>query len=270
MKLCVLMSAYNDEKYICQAIDSILGQTYADFEFIIVDDGSSDATGAMLRAYAGKDERVRLLRSDTNRGLASALNFGLSHTNADLVARMDADDISLPDRLEKQMRYLSQHPEVCVLGTYCEDIDENGDHTGRIRRMPTGIAKNADLVWTNPVIHPSIVFRREPILSLGGYNAMLRRRQDYDLWFRVVAQGLKIDNLPEVLLLYRETTETYRKNSSKAMWEQAKIGIQGCRMVRAKPLAYVGVLLPYLQSLLPLKWRRAAKRALSVVDPRGR
>jgi glycosyltransferase involved in cell wall biosynthesis len=270
MTLCVLMATYNDEKYIAAALDSILSQTYGDFELLVINDGSSDGTEGILREYARKDGRVRVVLCDKNTGLASALNLGLRETGADLVARMDADDVALPDRLEKQMEYLAAHPEIDVLGTFCEDIDEFGDRTGRIRRMPLGSEKNAALVWTNPVIHPTIMFRRDRIMRLGGYNATLRRRQDYDLWFRVIAAGMKIDNIPEVLLLYRETADTYRKNGVRAMWDQANIGLKGCRKVSAKPLAYLGVLFPLLTSLMPLTWRRAAKRALTTVDPRGR
>lgn len=270
MKLCVLMATYNDERYIAAALDSILSQTYGNFELLVVNDGSSDGTAAILHEYSSKDDRVRTVDCDKNTGLASALNLGLRHTVAELVARMDADDVALPDRLEKQVEYLEAHPEIDVLGTFSEDIDDLGNRTGRIRRMPLGAEKNAALVWTNPVIHPTIMFRRDRIMRLGGYNGALRRRQDYDLWFRVVAAGMKIDNIPEVLLLYRETVDTYRKNGPRAMWEQAKIGLRGCRMVHARPLAYLGVVFPFLASLMPLTWRRIAKRTLLSVDPRGR
>jgi glycosyltransferase involved in cell wall biosynthesis len=264
------MATYNDEKHIAAALDSILSQTYRGFELLVVNDGSSDGTAAILLEYASKDVRVRVVDCDKNAGLASALNRGLRQTSADLVARMDADDIALPDRLERQIQYLEAHPEIDVLGTFCEDIDDLGNRTGRIRRMPVGAERNADLVWTNPVIHPTIMFRRDRIMHLGGYNASLRRRQDYDLWFRVVAAGMKIDNIPEVLLLYRETADTYRRNGPRAMWEQAKIGLRGCRMVQAGALAYLGVLFPFLTSLMPLTWRRVAKRMLMNIDPRGR
>ncbi len=104
MTLCVLMATYNDEKHIVAALDSILSQTYRDFELLVVNDGSSDGTAAILFEYASKDVRVRIINCDKNAGLASALNLGLRQTAADLVARMDADDIALPDRLDRQMQ----------------------------------------------------------------------------------------------------------------------------------------------------------------------
>ena len=266
MKLCVLMATYNDERYLTSALDSILSQTYADFELLVVNDGSRDLTPDILKHYAALDSRIRVLDCKTNGGLARALNLGLAQTQAQFVARMDADDIALPQRLQRQMDYLQAHPEIDVLGTFSEDIDESGRRTGR---MPVGIRKNADLVWTSPVVHPTVVFRAEKIKQLAGYDETLRRRQDYDLWFRVIASGMKIDNLPEVLLLYRETTETFRKNGVRAMWQQTKIGLKGCRKIGAGPIAYIGVVVPLITSLLPLSWRRVAKRALSKVDPRG-
>lgn len=269
MKLCVLMATYNDERYLQSALDSILNQTYTDFELLVVNDGSTDRTVDILQHCAARDARIRVVNCEANGGLARALNIGLAQTRAQFVARMDADDIALPQRLQRQMDYLQAHPEIDVLGTFSEDIDESGRRTGRIRRMPVGVRKNADLVWTNPVIHPTVVFRADKIKQLAGYDETLRRRQDYDLWFRVVASGMKIDNLPEVLLLYRETAETFRKNSATAMWQQAKIGLRGCRKIGAGPVAYMGVVVPLITSLLPLSWRRVAKRVLSKVDPRG-
>jgi glycosyltransferase involved in cell wall biosynthesis len=265
----VLMATYNDERYVEAAARSILAQSFHDFEFLIVDDASSDETPRILSRLAREDDRMRVLRLAENVGLAAALNIGLEAATSPIIARMDGDDISRPDRLEAQLLHLREHPEIDILGTYARDIDEAGVPTGEVRKVPLSPSQARRLVWTGPVIHPSAVFRRDRILAIGGYDPGLRRRQDYELWFRAVGAGLVIANLPEPFLDYRVRNGAGRTDIRRA-WEQAGIGWRGCRLVKAGPIAYLGITFPLVVSLAPERYRRRLKKMLSFLDPRKR
>lgn len=197
----VLMPVYNGERFLAEAIDSILGQTFTDFEFVIVDDGSTDASPAILADYASRDPRIRVL-TQANAGIVAALNRGLAECRAPLVARMDADDISLPTRLERQVAFLGGHPAVAVVGTAFQLVSDTGG-AGPVVRHATGHAAIVrGLRRGNCLAHPTVMMRRDPIQAVGGYREFLRHAEDYDLWTRV-AERHELANLPECLLRYR-------------------------------------------------------------------
>lgn len=198
-RVTVLMAVYNGERYLREAIDSILGQTFADFEFLIVDDASMDGSARIIEEYA--DQRIRLVRNEVNRGLAVSLNRGLDMGRGEYVARMDGDDVSLPERLEKQVAFLDSHPEVGVCGTWVRYL---GEGAGKVVRYPTDPEIiRAGLLFYPLVAHPSVMLRRESFVRHGlRYDPALRRSQDYELWSRA-ARHLLFSNLPEVHLLYR-------------------------------------------------------------------
>ena len=202
--ISVAMSVYDGARFLAPAIDSVLAQTFADFEFLILDDGSRDATRAILADYAARDPRIRVI-SRENRGLVDSLNELLALARAPLVARMDADDICLPERFARQHAYLTAHPAVGVLGTWTADIDEHGqpyaleavdhpvDHAGFVAAIAAGL----------PLLcHPAVMYRRALVLSVGGYHRAFRHCEDLDLWLRL-AGVTEIANLPERLLRYR-------------------------------------------------------------------
>lgn len=198
-RVTVLMSVYNGEAYLRQAIDSILNQTYQDFEFLIVNDGSTDSSRDIILSY--KDPRIRMIDNQHNMGLTKSLNRGLEKAKGKFIARMDADDISLPDRFSKQISFLEQHPEVGVLGTWLESIDINGE-TASIWKMPVS---HSLIVWTlqfnNYLMHPTVMMRRDLVKRAGGYN-LIGPSQDYDLWCRLAKQT-RMANLPEPLVRHR-------------------------------------------------------------------
>ena len=197
----VLMPVYNGERFLAEAIESILGQTFTDFEFVIVDDGSTDASPAILADYASRDPRIRVI-TQANAGIVAALNRGLAECRAPLVARMDADDISLPARLERQVDFLKSHPEILVVGCAAQLISEE-KIPGPVMRHPSSPKEiDAGLQTETMLAHPSVLMRREPILKIGGYRELLRHSEDYDLWTRL-AGNCQIANLPECLLHYR-------------------------------------------------------------------
>jgi hypothetical protein len=197
------MSVYNGELYLREALDSILGQTFGDFEFVIVDDGSTDGTAAILAGYA--DPRLVRLDNEANIGLPASLNRGLAIARGEYVARIDADDVSLPQRLERQVAFLDARPEIGVLGTAVEVIDENG------RPRPLAAAKSLPtepglagwlLFFRCTVLHPTVMVRRAVYERLNGYNPEFLQAQDYELWLRAIPE-VAIANLPEVLVRLR-------------------------------------------------------------------
>lgn len=196
----MLMSVYNGARFLREAVDSILAQTMPDFEFLIVDDGSIDETSAILSSYT--DPRIRVVRQE-NQGLAAALNRGLHLAHTELVARMDADDIALPERLEVQLAEYDRlgHPD--VMGTAIEVISETGHSVGT-RRFPEdheSIIRN--LINGGPTLaHPTVLYRKEAVLACGGYDPAFRTTQDYDLWLRMLPKS-QFANSPQCLLRYR-------------------------------------------------------------------
>jgi hypothetical protein len=198
-KVSVVMSVYNGERYLREAIDSILGQTFRDFEFIIVDDGSTDGTWAILQSY--DDPRIFLLRNEENIGLTRSLNKGLAVVQGDYIARMDADDISWPERLEKQVAYLDVHPEVGLIGTSVEIIGERGERLAVLRRPMDPTFITWSLLFDNCLVHSTVMYRRSLVEKLGGYNPS-RYAQDYGLWSRMSFET-QVAKLPEVLVSWR-------------------------------------------------------------------
>jgi glycosyltransferase involved in cell wall biosynthesis len=206
-KVTVLMPVYNEERYVSEAIESILTQTFTNFEFIIIDDGSTDGTPAILTEYARQDPRIIILRNETNQGLIAALNRGLEAARGQYIARMDADDVSLPERLARQVAYLDQHPEVGVLGTNVAYIDAEG------RLLNEGRPKDPQplspamlqwlLLWRCAIYHPTVMLRQSILAETGlAYDPAFRHAEDRDLWTRLAPYTI-IASLPEVLVYYR-------------------------------------------------------------------
>ncbi|NLE74758.1 MAG: glycosyltransferase [Actinobacteria bacterium] len=200
-RVSVVMAVYNREKYVQEAVDSILAQTFADFEFIIVDDGSTDRTGEILTTY--RDERIRLVRNAQNRGVSHSANRGISLAVGEYIARMDSDDISKPGRLMAQMQFLDRNPDIDVVGAWMEHIDQDGRPTGRYSKYPSSVM---GLHWFGlfdcPVANPAVMARRTFFGSAGGYDEALVSGEDYELWARS-SLAFKFSNIQEVLVRYR-------------------------------------------------------------------
>lgn len=219
--ISVIMPVYNGELYLKEAIESILAQTFADFEFIIIDDGSTDNTADIINSY--KDQRIKYFRNDVNQGVAKSLNKGLETAQAEFIARMDADDISLPSRFQKQIEYLNEHLEIGVLGSWTQFIDEKGDFISLLS-PPTS---HAVIVWAllfaNCMTHASVVFRRKLIKEIGGYTQDALYGEDYHLWVRM-GRITRLANLDEVLVYKRLHGHTIESRFSKEQ-EQARARI---------------------------------------------
>lgn len=223
-KLSVLMGIYNEKRkeQVELAISSILNQSYRDFEFIICDDGSTKEIFLWLQEYCKTDERIRLIRNEKNAGLAVALNRCLTEAKGEYIARMDADDISLPDRFEKQIDFLEKHPQYAMVGCAVSLIDEEGSWGERI---PAEKPQKTDFLWTSPFVHPSIMMRKSVLQHLNGYSteAYAERTEDYDLFMRLYAAGQVGYNLQEKLFLYREDRNAFTKRKYRYRINEAKV-----------------------------------------------
>jgi hypothetical protein len=203
----VVMAVYNGEQYVRLAIESVLTQDFRDFELVIVDDCSTDATPAIIAGYA--DLRIVYVRNQANLGQTPSLNAGLALSRAPLVARIDADDVFLPGKLRRQYEFMQAHPEVAVCGTSAMRIDAEGAETG-VNRLPTApLDIRFRALRTVPVCHVSVMMRRDVIVAAGGYAERYRYAADFALWSRLLRDNQIITNLPDVLVQYRECGETF-------------------------------------------------------------
>ena len=198
----VILPAYNAAAYIRDAIDSVLTQTFIDFELLIVDDGSTDSTREITRSY--DDPRIRLIASDRNVGLTASLNHALAQARGEFVARQDADDVSEPDRLDVQLTFLRHRPHIALVGSWFTVIDTHGHPVRRVT-LPTGDLGLRWAMWFScPFVHSAMMWRRLPVQnSVGGYDERFVYAQDYELWIRVVAH-FRAATVPAYLLRYRE------------------------------------------------------------------
>jgi glycosyltransferase involved in cell wall biosynthesis len=225
------MPVRNGARYVESACLSILEQRDADFEFLIVDDGSDDETPAILRRLAEADARVRVLRQGGD-GLVAALNLGLRESRAPLIARMDADDLALPGRLARQMAVMDAKPGLAALGTGWRAIDADGRETGVVRPPASAAAVRDVLATRNCLAHPSVMIRRE----LASYRPALTGAEDYDLWLRL-SETHDVENLPDPLIALRaHPTQTTRvRQEQRILAEIAANWLHHCRLRGAEP-----------------------------------
>jgi len=199
MNASVLMSVYNGERSLREAVESVQRQNFADFEFIIIDDGSTDRTWRLLSDFAARDSRIVLLYNEKNMGLTRSLNKGLGAAVGDYIVRQDADDVSLPERLSAQIGFLEKHPDVAAVGSAVRLIDGNGRVGTDAYSPPDHESICAHLLLTNCLCHTALVARSSALKQIGGYDSGLPYSQDYDLWSRLSRMG-KLHALPAVLV----------------------------------------------------------------------
>ncbi len=229
----VVMAVYNTERYLAQAVESILAQTFTDFELVILDDGSTDRSWKILKAYAIRDPRIRLI-SRKNRGIPQTRNELLAHARGEFIAVMDSDDVAVPDRLARQVEYLRQHPDVVCVGGATDWIDEAG------RLLITRLEPQTDaeiqawlLKGRTCINHPSAMMRRHVVMQVGGYDESLPQAEDLDLFLKLGELG-KLMNLPDVVLCYRQHDRSisgarqqqdiaYRRLACERAWQRRGI-----------------------------------------------
>lgn len=218
-KVSVLLPAYNAEKYLPEAIESILKQSYQDFELLVVDDCSTDSTWQVIQKYANLDSRVVAIQNQKNLKLSGSLNVAIAHANGDYLARMDADDWSYPDRFQKQVTYMDANPEVGIVGGSMEVCDEllNVVSTRRYHQTDDDIRRH--LFRYSPFSHPLIMIRKSVIDEVGGYRDKFNPAEDYELYFRV-GKRAKFGNLQDVLLKYRVIPKSMTTGGTRKMEEK--------------------------------------------------
>ena len=216
----VVMSVFNGEKYVAEAIESILGQTFSDFEFIIVDDGSGDCSAAIIHSYAARDDRIRLSRFKRNMGVADARNHAMNLSSAEYIAVMDCDDVCLPQRLERQVEHMRANPSIGVLGAGAQAVNEDLQPL-----YPFDLPERHALIAFNVFVgsffvHPSVMLRRQLLESVGGYEPSRRTAIDTELWTRLMWRA-RFANLPEQLLLYRRHDAQHHTSRDATLQAQA-------------------------------------------------
>lgn len=198
----VIIPAYNCEAYLGEAIDSILAQTFTNFELILIDDNSTDKTWPLMGTYREKDNRIIILRNQTNLGIARSRNLGIKNAAGKYIVTFDADDWAYPERIEKQIEYLEANPCVGVLGSSIEICTESLNHINYRHYKQTDQEIRDIMFFYSPFAHPATVFSKEALTRAGGYNENLQVAIDYDIYFRV-GQHYKLANLPIPLLKLR-------------------------------------------------------------------
>jgi len=234
----VVMCVYNGERFLHEAVESILNQTFADLELIVVDDGSTDSTPQILAGYVSRDFRV-VVHRQANQGPAAAANRGVGLARAPLIARLDADDVALPTRLECQSRFLIEHETVAVVGGAVTFIDENGRSWADPVQFPLTDAEIHEmLTTTTPFVHSAVMLRRDAFECVGGYRPIFREAEDLDLWLRI-AECYELANVPELVVRYRihaqqTTAQTLERTALHDV--AARIGARARKAGRPDPL----------------------------------
>ncbi len=216
-KISVIMSVYNGMPFLKEAAESILKQTYKNFEFIIVDDASTDVSWEYLKSL--RDERIKLIKNKKNLGLAASLNKALQRAQGDFIARMDADDVSKPERLATQMDFMKKNPQVDICGSFVEVIDEGGKNIGKIKKPTTDQEIKKELFWLIPLLHPTWFAKKEVFRKLKGYDETWDYVEDFE--FLIRAKDYKMANIPEHLLLFRSQKERRSQRAIEKIYENS-------------------------------------------------
>jgi hypothetical protein len=244
------MPVYNSEAFLSEALVSIQQQTFVDWELVAVDDGSQDTSGSVLETFAAADRRIRILANKTNTGVSAALNRGWREARGAYIARLDADDVALPQRLARQVEFLDAHPSVAVVGGAAIFIDGAGRRLSIARVPSSNRAIKATLPRHNCFNHPSVMLRRAALVAVGGYR--FDHVEDYDLWLRL-SERFDLANLPEPLILYRVHADQV---SLRALEEQVRraVAVRAAARIRRSlgvdPLGGVADLTPEIAAQL--------------------
>lgn len=261
-EISVIMGIYNQQnkQYLEQAIQSVLNQTYRDFEFIIYDDGSDEEIGKQLESYASQDKRIRLFRGPENRGLAYSLNACIGQARGKYLARMDDDDISDPERLKVQWDFMESHPEIAFVGCNARLIDQYG--VWGLRKMPERPVLQ-DFLRFSPYIHPTVMIRRSIFDTQTAYRSAedTLRCEDYELFMRLLKAGCYGYNLQETLFCYREDRVSYQKRKMCYRLDEAKLRFRNFREMGCLfPVGWLYVLRPIVAAMVPSGILWLAKR----------
>lgn len=255
----IIMGVYNGASTLAEALDSIIRQTYKDWELIVCDDCSTDGSLEILEQYEKKDARIKVIKNVNNRGLAASLNHCLEYVRGKYIARMDCDDMSVETRLQVQVSFLEDNQEYDLVGTYMQAFA--GGITGEIIKTKLNPTKY-DLPKGAPFAHATILMRTDVMKKLKGYcvSRYTQRTEDVDLWYRFFAEGFNGTNIPDPLYLVRIDEDAYKRRKLKYMLHAAYIMWYGCDLVKL-PFYYKGYCIkPILSWIFPKKIKAAFRK----------
>lgn len=258
--ISVLMSVYNNESTIRDAIDSIVDQSETDWELLICDDGSTDQTLRIIQGFSSEDPRIKVLRNETNKGLAYSLNKCLRKANGNYIARMDGDDLSEPDRFLTQKKYLDQNPDIDLVGTAMQVFDEAGNR--EIIYTPSSPQKT-DLPKRTPFSHATIMMRTDVLRQLGGYVSSNRtqRTEDMELWYRFFSNGYCGTNLPDPLYKVRVDRNALKRRKLKFALDASVITFKGIGMLNLPFYYRAYCLRPLVSYFIPENFKRKIRKS---------
>ncbi len=251
MRVSVIMGVSNGAETVRRAIRSIQEQTFTDWEYVICDDGSKDGTWDILQDIAKSDSRIRLIRLEKNAGLACALNRCIDASQGEYLARQDADDMSHPQRLAEQVRFLDERKDVAVVGTYGALFDDAGNSWGVLRHPLAPTVR--DWVRGSKVIHACVLMRATDVRNAGKYDEHAVRSEDYDLWLRLIGRGSLIATIPLVLYSVHWDKPDYKRRRYAFRIIESRVRWHGYRAMNVSAHAYAYALKPLLVGLLP-RW----------------
>lgn len=271
MNFSTAMAVHQKEnaEHLNSALKSLAEQTLKADEVILVEDGNlSDELKNVIESYR-KALNIHSIIFTKHHGLAKALNVALRQCKHEIVARMDSDDIALPERFASQIDLFKKDDNLTIAGTFAYEINSNGS-IGKLRPVPILNEEIYNSMFACPFIHPSVMYKKTSILAIGGYNEHLKRRQDYDLWFRCAYAGYKFANIPEPLLLYRHTHKHKSKHSFKLLFQQGFIGFRGTLQLKQPLWKACATFFPLIRHLAPSGLNGYINKLCSRFDPRLR
>lgn len=258
------MPVYNGMPYLKEAVKSILDQTYSNFEFIVVDDGSTDSSKTYLKSL--RDKRVILLKNNKNLGLSKSLNKALKKASGDYIARMDADDISAPERLQRQLNFFAKNQSIDLCGSYASIIEKDGKKVGVLKYPTAPVEIKRKIILFNPIIHPSIMARRKFFEDLQGYRDQYDGAEDYDLLIRG-ADSHRYANIPQSLICLRLLPKRRSINQIRRMDRlDLKIKLDAAALYGVSPLLIYAIVkklifMYFLPHWLKVKITKAIKKS---------
>lgn len=253
-KVSILMGIYNCEDTLKEAVKSIQAQTYANWELIICDDGSSDRSFSIARELEKTDKRIIVLANKRNEGLNYTLNHCLAQASGEYVARMDGDDISLPDRFEKEVSFLEENADYAIVSTPMIFFDNNGEWgRGKAIQFPTA----EDIISGSPICHAPVMMRKECMDKVGGYTVDKRmlRVEDVNLWIKLYAAGYRCCNLQEPLYCMRNDQNALNRRKYKYRVNSTYVRLKGCKMLGLGSKYYLKSFKPMINGLVPASLR---------------
>ncbi len=252
-KVSVIMSVYNGEEFLKDSILSVLNQIYKDFEFVIIDDASTDNSLEILKNFQKNDSRIKIINNKENLGLTKSLNKAILISSGEYIARLDAGDISLPERIEKQVAFLDNNKDVGLVGSWMYIINTKGETIDEIKYPTNNKEIKEDLIKYNPLVHSSIMFRRSVAHRVNFYDENYKYAQDYNFYFKL-SPYTKFANLPMSLVKYRKMPNSITSTKNKKQMSFAnRARVYAISEGQYGKFNYIYILKNFLVSLIPTK-----------------